>query len=148
MNGNLWNASFVCFLLAAAAAVISAVFRQWSRKNEKYHSHAEGRVVSIKTEPAERTGNRSEFHDRQFAVIEYIAEGKLVKVKSPETFYPCPYYVGQKFRLCYDRSDPQNFEICTEKKWRTCAALMYGTAIILTVFGCILFLMFAARVEI
>lgn len=146
MNGSMWNVSFVCFILAAAAAAASAVFRQWSRKNERYHSHAEGRVVSIETTQA--ADNRSEFHDRQFAVIEFIADGKLVKVKSPGMYYPCPYYVGQKFCLCYDREHPENFEILTEKKWRICAALAYAIAIILIIFGGLLFLMSASRVEI
>lgn len=147
MNIDFWTASCTCFILAAVFAVVSAVSRYFGKNNRAWHAFAEGRVVHIETEPADTLANRTEFHDRQYALIEFYAGGHLVKVRGPVSAYPCPYHIGQKLYLCYNPDDPNQYQIVTDRKWQVIAHIAYGVSIGLVAFGCILFLMFAARVE-
>ncbi len=147
MNSNLWTASFVCFVFAAVLAAASAVCRHMEKVRRTYAEKARGHVVHIITEPADGEKNRTEFHDRQYAVIEFFARGRLVEVKSQATTYPCPYYVGQRLELCYDPGEPERYQILTDRKWDFLSALSYGVSLGLVVVGGILFLMFAGRYE-
>ncbi len=147
MNINLWTASFACFILAAVLVAVSAVCRRMAKKRHAYAKEARGRVVHIVTEPADAEKNRTEFHDRQYAVIEFFAQGHLVEVKSQATIYPCPYYVGQELDLCYDPVEPERYQILTDRRWELSASLSYGLSLVMIAAGCILFLMFAGRYE-
>ncbi len=147
MNINLWTASFVCFIFAVVLAAASAVCRHMEKTRRTYAGRTRGHVVHIITEPADGEKNRTEFHDRQYAVIEFFAQGRLVKVKSQATTYPCPYYVGQSLELCYDPGTPERYQILTERKWELLSALAYGFSLGLAAVGVILFLMFAGRYE-
>lgn len=147
MNINLWTASFVCFILAAVLAAASAVCRHMEKVRRTYAGKARGHVVHIITEPADGGKNRTEFHDRQYAVIEFFAQGHLVKVKSQATVYPCPYYVGQSLELCYDPGEPERYQILTDRKWEILSALSYGFSLAMAAAGGVLFLMFAGRYD-
>lgn len=147
MNINLWTASFVCFIFAAVFAAASAACRHMEKTGRAYAGKTRGHVVHIITEPADGEKNRTEFHDRKYAVIEFFAQGRLVEVKSQATVYPCPYYVGQKLELCYDPEKPERYQILTDRKWELLSALAYGFSLGMVVVGGILFLMFAGRYE-
>lgn len=139
MNINFWTVSCVCFLFAAVLAVLSAVCRYLVKNNRAYTSFTEGRVVHIETEPADAGRNRTEFHDRQYAVIEFFSNGRLIKVKGPVSTYPCPYHVGQKLYLCYDPGDPTRYQIIADRKWQQLGSCLYGISLFLVAMGCVFF---------
>lgn len=147
MDNNLWAASFACFILAAALAAASAICRHMEKVRRTYAEKTRGRVVHIITEPADVGKNRTEFHDRQYAVIEFFAKGRLTEVRSQATVYPCPYYVGQELKICYDPEKPEQYQILTDRKWEILSALSYGFSFVMIAAGCVLFLMFAGRYE-
>lgn len=147
MNIDFWTASCSCFIAAAVFAALSAVCRYLSKNNNEYSSFTEGHVVRIETEPADSGENRTEFHDRQYAVIEFFSNGRLVKVKGPVFTYPYPYHVGQKLHLCYDPEHPDHYQIITDRRWQLLAAGAYGISILLVTAGCSFFLMYAARID-
>ncbi len=147
MNLNLWTASFICFILSAVFAAVSAVCRHMEKSRRPYAKKTRGRVVHIITEPADGGKNRTEFHDRQYAVIEFFAQGRPTKVRSQASVYPCPYHIGQELDLCYDPDAPEHYRILTDRKWEILAALAYGLSLAMIAAGCALFLLFAGRYE-
>ncbi|MDD6616345.1 MAG: DUF3592 domain-containing protein [Lachnospiraceae bacterium] len=146
MKINFWTASCSCFILAALFAVLSGICRYLNKNKKEYSSFTEGRVVHIETEPADSGENRTEFHDRQYAVIEFFSRGRLVKVKGPVFTYPYPYHIGQKLHICYDPEQPEHYQIITDRRWQHLASVAYGISLFLMAGGCIFFLMYAARI--
>lgn len=145
MNTDLWTVSLVSFVLSAVFAALSAACRHMEKIRRGYEARARGHVVHIVTEPADSGKNRTEFHDRQYAVIEFFAGSRLVKVKSPASVYPCPYHVGQELELCYDRADPEKYQIRTDRRWEMLSLLSYRVSFAMIVLGCVLFLLSAVR---
>lgn len=147
MNIDFWTVSCCCFVIAAVLAVLSAVCRYLSRRDQKYSSFTEARVVRIETEPADSGKNRTEFHDRQYAVLEFFSRGRLVKVKGPVSTYPYPYHVGQKLYVCYDPETPDHYQIITDRRWQLLASGAYGISVLLVAAGCVFFLIYAAGIS-
>jgi hypothetical protein len=133
--------------MAAVCMLLSQLGRWIDRSKSRYRAAAEGRVVRIETEPADARENRTEFHDRQYAVIEFFAGGRLVEVRGPVSAYPSPYHTGQRLHLSYDPQDPSRYQIVTDHRWNILARIACGAAVFLVAAGCLFFLLFATRTE-
>lgn len=145
MSGELWNASCVLFVLGAICAIAGIVLKYYGEKQEKFRGRAEARVVDIVTEPRTGASSLSEFRNRQAAVFEYYAGGKLIKVKDPSVTYPCPYQLHQKVKICYDPANPKNYCIAGRNWWRRAGTCLYVSGIVAALLGCTLFLIYASR---
>lgn len=140
--------SIVCFVLGFLSCGAGLFWQLYFKKNEKYRGHAEARVVDIVTEPRRGQASLSEFHNRQAAVFEFYAGGKPIKVKDPADTYPCPYNRNERVRINYDPDAPEQFEIEERNRWREVASVIEILGVVCIAVGCILFLMYAGRVEI
>lgn len=148
MYNELWTISCIIFVVGFLCGGAGLFFRYYSQKNERYKGHADARVVDIVAEPRKGQASLSEFHNRQAAVFEFYADGRLIKVKDPADTYPCPYHLNQHIRVNYDVDEPEHFYIEGKNRWKQLASgiSMLGVACIVT--GCVLFFMYAARVTV
>ena len=145
MNGNILNASLVLFLLAAGCMAAAAWLNDQIRRLELKKARAKGTVVEICSVPSVKVKPSSEFHDLYYAVIEFFADGKLVRVRSKKQDFPCSYQVGQTLTVLYDTDDPSRYEVRTNGPRDIGAfALRISGAVFLT-FGVIVFLIAARR---
>ena len=114
---------------------------------EPLKGRAEARVVDVITVPRTGDASLSEFRNRQAAVFEFYAGGKLIKVTDPADTYPCPYQMHQKVNISYELSDPKDFRILEKNKWVNAGRVLYISGIIFLCLGCLCFLLHAERVE-
>lgn len=147
MSIDFWSMSCAAMVLGIVLAVAAAVLKYIGQSKEPYSGHAEARVVDIVTEPRNGTYSLSQFHNRQAAVFEFFADGKLVKVKDKNEVYPTPYRMNQKIRILYNPDDPQEFCVAEQNRWSRASKIANAAAVCFAVFGCICFLMHAGRVE-
>ena len=111
MNGNIFGASMVLFLLAGGCMAAAAWLNDRIRRSELRKARAKGTVVEICSVPSVTVKPSSEFHDLYYAVIEFFADGKLVRVRSKKQEFPSSYQVGQKLTVLYDVDDPSRYDI-------------------------------------
>ena len=80
MLNNWWIGSCILFILGVVFAAAAAVLKYYAGRDTRHGRIAEARVVDIVAE--ERTGDAalSEFRNRQAAVFEFYADGKLIKI--------------------------------------------------------------------
>lgn len=147
MLNNWWIGSCIFLIMGVIFAVASAVLNYWSNRETRHLRVTEARVVDIIAEP--RTGDAafSEFRNRQAAVFEFFADGKLIKQKDSKDTYPCPYYMNQRLKICYDPENPEQFFVLQVNKWNRAAFGMSYLSVVCFVLGFILFFMYAARIE-
>lgn len=144
MDGSMWNSSFLFLLFGILGLIASAALKEYAKQQERFRNFTEGIVVNIVAEPAEEEENRTEFRNRHYAEIEYFAEGKLVKVKSPEAVYPSPYEVGQKLTVCYDSRKPSRYYIWHPNKWNYGSTAARILAMVLILIGIVYFFLSVA----
>lgn len=130
-------------ILEAAALVLKYI----GNSRERYTGHAEARVVDIVMEPRNGTYSLSQFYNRQAAVFEFYAEGKLVKVKDTQEVYPTPYQMNQKIRILYNPGNPQQFCVAGKNKISLLSRILSVAAVFMVVLGCVFFLLHAGRIE-
>lgn len=147
MTYNWWISSLILLVLGGCFAIVAVIMKQYGKRGERNLKHTEARVVDIVAEP--RTGDfaLSEFKNRQAAVFEFYAEGKLFKVTDKKDTYPCPYYLNQRVKIRYNPENPEEFSVVYTSKWDRASYGMNYLSIICVLFGCLFFLMHAARVE-
>lgn len=148
MYNALWAISCVVLALGFICGGAGLFFRYYSRRNESYKGHAEARVVDIVAESRKGQASFSEFHNRQAAVFEFYAGGKLIKVKDPTDTYPCPYHLNQRIRINYDIDEPEHFYIEGKNRWEQLASAVSILGVTCIVAGCVLFLLYAARITV
>ena len=112
MSIDFWSISCVMLVLAVIMAIAAMVLKYTGNSKERYTGHADARVVDIVMEPRNGTYSLSQFYNRQAAVFEFYADGKLVKVKDTEDVYPTPYHMNQKIRILYN---PELILLCIGK---------------------------------
>lgn len=147
MASEFWTASCILMVLGVALAAIGTLLKYYGEQQERYPGRAEARVVDIVTEPRTGDASLSEFRNRQVAVFEFYAGGKLIKVTDPADTYPCPYFLHQKVKICYDPVKPEHFQLIGKNSWRLSGRCVHLLGILDMAAGCILFLMHAARIE-
>lgn len=147
MLHSWWIGSIILLILGAVFAVVAVVLKAYGNRDTRHGKVTEARVVDIVAEPRTGEAALSEFRNRQAAVFEFYAEGKLIKVMDKTDRYPCPYYMNQRLKICYDPSNPENFSIVQVNKWSRVAFGMNYLSIMCIVLGCLFFLMHASRVE-
>ncbi len=148
MYNALWTISCVVFVLGFICGAAGLFLKYYSQKNENYKGHAEARVVDIIAEPRKGAASLSEFRNRQVAVFEFYAGGRLIKVKDPADTYPCPYHLNQRIRINYDIDEPEHFYIEGKNPWKHLASAVSMLGVACIVAGCVLFLMYAARITV
>ncbi|MDO4322802.1 MAG: hypothetical protein Q4C61_09770 [Lachnospiraceae bacterium] len=148
MYHELWTISCVLFALGFLCGAAGLFLKYYFQRNERYQGHAEARVVDIVAEPRKGLASLSEFHNRQAAVFEFYAGGRLIKVKDPADTYPCPYYLNQRIHISYDKEEPEHFYIEKKNHWKQLASGISMLGVVCIVAGCVLFLMYAARVTV
>jgi hypothetical protein len=139
--------SFLFWGLAILLLAAAQLLRYALRQEERYPGHAEARVVDIRNEPRSQEAALSEFRNRQVAVFEYFADGKLVKVVDEADTYPCPYHMNQKVRICYNPDDPMEYEVEPYNRKRVWGSILHGLGLVFAFAGCILFLLYAAGIS-
>ena len=131
-------------VLMTAAGVC---LKYYGEQTEPLKGRAEARVVDIITIPRTGEATLSEFRNRQAAVFEFYAGGKLIKVTDPADTYPCHYQMHQKVNISYEPADPKEFRILEKNRWVNAGRLIYVCGILFLCFGGAFFLMHAGRVE-
>ena len=147
MLNSWWIGSCILLVLGVLFAAVTVVLKGYGNRDIRHRRITEARVVDIIAEP--RTGDAalSEFRNRQAAVFEFYADGNLGMIMDKKDTYPCPYYMNQRLKICYDPANPEDFFIVQVNKWNRIALGMNYLSIVCIVMGCIFFLLHASRVE-
>lgn len=148
MYHDFWVASCVVLILGAVCTAAGTVLKYLSRRDKEYGGHAEARVVEIRAERRTGAASLSEFRNRQVAVFEFFAGGKPVKVRDTADTYPCPYFMNQRIRICYNPDNPQEYVVETGDGRAKLGNFLSSLGVAAVLAGCILFLMYAARISV
>ncbi|MCC8046249.1 MAG: DUF3592 domain-containing protein [Clostridiales bacterium] len=144
MSGNLWIKGAVLVVLGLVADIAGLIVKIYSAYMRPYEGYTEAKVVDII--PVERERNaESRYRNRQAAVFQFFADGKLVKIVDSEDAYPCPYDLGQRVRLCYDPENPEKYMVLREEKLRNRAIALNVMGVLLILAGVLMFLTYAMR---
>lgn len=146
MYRDFWTASCIVLVLGVFSAVAGAVLKYLSRKDEVYTGHAEARVVEILAERRTGAAAQSEFRNRQVAVFEFFAGGKPVKVRDTADTYPCPYFLNQRIRICYNPDNPEEYIVENRDGRGRLGSILSSLGVAEVFAGCILFLLYAVRI--
>lgn len=147
MLNNWWIGSCILLVFGLLFAIASIILKYISNRDTHHLKITEARVVDIVTEPRVGEAANSEFRNYQVAVFEFFADGKLIKQKDKSNTYPCPYYLNQRLKICYDPENPEDFSIVQINRWNRVSFAMNYLSVVCFVLGCILFLMHASRIE-
>ncbi|MCC8050548.1 MAG: DUF3592 domain-containing protein [Clostridiales bacterium] len=144
MPNSLWIKGIVCIFLGLAADIAGLILKIYGERQRPYDGYTEAKVVDIIPIERERYAE-ARFRNRQAAVFEFFSDGKLIKLIDKEDIYPCPYQLGQRIRICYDRNDPEKYIVIRNDKprWRATALNILGMVLVLA--GVLMFLMYAQR---
>lgn len=142
-----WIGSIILLTLGVIFAAAAAVLKAYSSRDTRHGKITEARVVEIIAQPRTGEAALSEFRNRQAAVFEFYAEGRLYKVTDSTDEYPCPYYMNQRLKICYHPAEPEKFSVVQENRWSRIAFGMSYLSIVCILLGCLFFLMHASRIE-
>lgn len=147
MYNDLWIVSCVLLVLGALCAAAGTAFKYYGMREDDYPGHAEAEVVDII--PVARTDRSvfSEFSNRQAAVFQFYADGKLRKVVDTSEVYPCPYKLNQRVKICYDPADPERYSIPVTNKWKRMGSILSTAGPAALCAGCLLYLFYASGIE-
>lgn len=146
MYHEIWTVSCVLLVLGLLCAAVASVLKYYAEQKIRYSGRAEAKVVNIVTEPRSGNASLSEFRNRQAAVFEFYAGGKLIKVTDPADTYPCPYRMHQTVHICYNPENPTEFELMEKSRWKLAASVVNVLGITGILSGCGLFLLYASRI--
>ncbi|MCD7746228.1 MAG: DUF3592 domain-containing protein [Lachnospiraceae bacterium] len=144
MTSDLWIKGVVFIILGLIACIAGVVMKLYAATRRPYPGYAEARVVDIISVERDRYAE-SRFRNRQAAVFEFYANGKLIKIVDREDSYPCPYHLYQKVRLCYDPADPEQYRVITAERERTLSVVLNAVGIVLILIGVLIFILYASR---
>lgn len=147
MYHEFWTASLVLFVLGLLLALLYLAAKIYGARKAEYPAQTEARVVDFVLVPRTGQAALSEFRNRQAAVFEFFADGKPVKVTDTSDISPSPYRLHQRVRICYDPAAPQNYRILTPNPRRLLPTILGAMSLLCVVAGCVLFLMYAERVN-
>ena len=147
MSTDFWNMSCVMMVLGLVFVLGGVILNGYAARQRRYRGHAEAKVVDIITEPRSDAFALSQFRNRQLAVFEFYADGRPVKVKDKGDPYPSPYKMNQKIQILYNPENPQEYCVAKRDRWKLLASCLNTAGVLCIVCGCILFLMYAARIE-
>ncbi len=144
MSSELWMTGVVFIVLGIAALAAGIILNIYSTSVRPYDGFAEGKVVEIVS--LERDPNReAEFRNRQAAVFEFYANGKLIKVMDPADTYPCPYELNQRVSISYDPDYPIRCKVIRTDPRHILAIILNVLSVIFLIIGFLLFLRYALR---
>ncbi len=144
MSGELWIAGAVFMILGVITAAAGIILNVYGESSRPYGGFTEGKVVEIVS--LERDPNmEAEFRNRQAAVFEFYANGKLMKVLDQTDTYPCPYELNQRVRISYDPDYPIRYEVVSTENRRILSIALNAAGVVLILIGVFLFLRYAGR---
>lgn len=145
MDKSLWTASLfliITGLLFLAGAVVCRLYQSYKEPGKE---RVTARVVDlILREPKMGEASRP-YKNYYYPVFEYYAEGRLYKVVHPQGSYPSPYRINQEIKLCYDKDDPEKYEIAGSDTLILAANGFSAAGAVCLFAGCIVFVLFALR---
>ncbi|MCD7815002.1 MAG: DUF3592 domain-containing protein [Lachnospiraceae bacterium] len=145
MVGNsLWIGGIVLIILGLISEIAGSVLKVVNASKRSYTGYAEAKVVAIIPVERDRYA-QARFRNRQAAVFEFFADGKLIKIVDTEDAYPCPYQINQRVRLSYDPEEPQNYSLIGKEPMYILAVALNILGVLLILGGCLLFLKYAMR---
>ncbi len=144
MSAELWIASIVLWILGILIAAFGLIFRAYGRRDRPYSGYAEAEVVDIV--PASRGAQtHSAFQNRQAAVFQFYADGKLIKITDDTDTYPCPYSLHQRVYISYSPDDPKRYAVLREEKTQYGGTALNIFGVFLIMIGCLCFFLYASR---
>ncbi|MCD8337301.1 MAG: DUF3592 domain-containing protein [Lachnospiraceae bacterium] len=144
MGNRLWIGGIVLIILGLIAEIAGVILNALNASKRPFAGYAEAKVVDIIPVERERYA-QARFRNRQAAVFEFFADGKLIKSVDTEDTYPCPYQINQRVRLSYDPENPQNCRVIGKEQFHILAVVLNVLGVILVLGGCLLFLRYALR---
>ncbi|MCC8102162.1 MAG: DUF3592 domain-containing protein [Clostridiales bacterium] len=144
MGNSLWIGGIVFIILGLLAEVAAVILKALNATKRPYAGYAEAKVVDIIPVERDRYA-QARFRNRQAAVFEFFADGKLIKIVDTEDTYPCPYQINQRVRLSYDPEEPEKYCVIGKEQMYILAVMLNVLGVILILAGCLLFLRYAMR---
>lgn len=145
MDRSLWTAS--CFLIILGMLLLAGGLgcRFYLGQRDSMKGRTVAKVVELLLqEPAQRE-RPMYYKNCYYPVFEYYAEGKLYKVTYPHGSYPSAFRINQEVKLCYNKENPQEYEIQGTNTLKIVSDALYGAGVVCILTGCIIFVIFALR---
>ncbi len=144
MSNEWWIAAAILIVLGILTVIAGSILNVYSESSRPYEGFAEGKVVEIVS--LERDPNMvARFRNRQAAVFEFFADGKLVKVTDREDTYPCPYELNERVRISYDPGDPLRFRVIHSESRHLLSNVLNILGVVLILIGVFVFICYAVR---
>ncbi len=144
MANDLWIRGVVLIILGLIACIAGLVMKLYAATRRPYPGYAEAKVVDIISVERDRYAE-ARFRNRQAAVFEFYADGKLIKIVDREDSYPCPYHLYERIRISYDPANPEHYRVITAERERILAFILNAAGIILILIGVVIFILYASR---
>ncbi|MCD8348720.1 MAG: DUF3592 domain-containing protein [Lachnospiraceae bacterium] len=144
MGNRLWIEGIVFIVLGLIAEIAGSILKVLNATKRPYTGYAEAKVVDIIPVERDRYA-QARFRNRQAAVFEFFADGKLIKIVDTKDTYPCPYQINQRVRLSYDPEDPEKYCVIGKEQMNILAVALNVLGVIFILAGCLLFLRYAMR---
>jgi len=144
VGNRLWIEGIVFIILGLIAEIAGSILKVLNATKRPYIGYAEAKVVDIIPVERDRYA-QARFRNRQAAVFEFFADGKLIKIVDREDIYPCPYRINQRVCLSYDPEEPQNYCIIGKEQMHILAVALNAIGVFFILLGCLLFVRYAMR---
>ncbi len=140
---EIWVLSCTCMVFGIVLFVAGAICQYYRIYAEPYKGRAVGRVVELILDRPKVGG--SPFRNVYYPVIEFYAEGQLIKVKYPHGSYPSAYRKNQEIKIYFNLDNPRQFRIVRSNPLKNLAFALAAAGMVFMVGGGIGFLVFAVR---
>ena len=145
VNRGLWNVSLFLFIAGLAALGAGAVCQFLEQIREPDTEWGTARVVDLVLKENGEKSSLYPYKNCYYPVLEYYAQGKLYKVLHTEGAYPSAYHLNQELRICYNRNDPEQYELADISRMRAASIGCSVLGVAGLCVACIVFLLFAVR---
>lgn len=144
MTNDLWITGAVLIILGLITDIAGQILKSYDASKRTFEGYAEASVVDIVPIKRDREV-QSEFRNRQAAVFQFYADGKLIKVIDKDDTYPCPYRLHERVILSYDPDDPEHYRIIRDHKKHNFAIFLNILGVVIILAGVFVFLAYALR---
>ena len=144
VNKGLWNLSLLLMILGVLIFLAGAYLRTWRKRREIFTVAVDAVVVDIIVREKKKM-TESMFANALYPVLQYYADGKLIKITYPRGEYPSRYKIGQKLSIAYDPARPERCIILRQPWRRYLPSLLCGAGMTLFISGVVTFILFASR---
>ncbi len=145
MNRGLWNLSVIMVLLGIAGIGAGQFLLMRIRRKEELTGHTVAKVVKHVLRKSKGKAAAMGYENRYYPVLEYYADGKLIKVIHKRTVIPGQMQVGTKVPIDYDPDHPEKYAVVSTDKEKVLSYGLYTGGAVMLVMGILAFLRFAVR---